>query len=135
MAKPLQMMISVEEIAFGKVYRMLDTMPGVAAITILGEGPKTNGAAPRGKQKQGGTGSVYCLLLGAMIETPGISRPQLITVAEANGKKGTSVPDAITKMKKAKHVAVKGSGKASTFTVTAAGKKHFETACKIEGVE
>lgn len=134
MAKPLMMTIAVEESFFGKIYRTLDSTPGVASITIHSEGPKSNGAAsPRAGQKQGGTGSVYCLILNAMIENPGIARPQLMAVAEANGKRATSVPDAITKAKKAKHVAVKGSGKSSTYTITAAGRKHFTTACQIEG--
>jgi hypothetical protein len=39
------MTISVEETFFGKIYRMLDTMPGVASIAIHSEGVKANGAA------------------------------------------------------------------------------------------
>lgn len=131
MVKPLTMTISVEETFFGKIYRMLDTMPGVASIAIHSEGVKANGAA-KPKKKQGGTQSAHCLVLGALVKSPGITKAQLVPVLEGNGKKATTLPDTITKLKKAKHIAVKGSGKAATFTITAAGKKHFDTACEIE---
>jgi hypothetical protein len=77
--KPLTMTISVEETFFGKIYRMLDTMPGVASIAIHSEGVKANGAA-RPKKKQGGTQSAHCLVLGALVKSPGITKAQLVPV-------------------------------------------------------
>jgi hypothetical protein len=42
--------IAVEEIAFGKIYRLLDTMPGVVSISYHAEGPKDKAASkPNGK--------------------------------------------------------------------------------------
>jgi hypothetical protein len=39
MPKPLTITIDVEEVAFGKVFRTLDTMPGVISINLKGSGP------------------------------------------------------------------------------------------------
>lgn len=132
MPKPIRVTVDIEESFFGKIYRTLDTMPGVAAIAIHSEGVKGNGVA-KPRQKKGGTQSVPCLLLGALIQTPGLTREQVIPILEASGKKGSSLPDALTKLKKAGHIKIKGAGKAgASYTVTAAGKKHYQTACQIE---
>jgi hypothetical protein len=127
------MTIAVEEILFGKLYRTLDAMPGVASITIHSEGVKGNGAEPkRKKQKQGGSQSVYCLVLGALASGPA-TRDRLAPVLEEAGKKGSSLPDALTKARKAKHITVKNAGKRdAVYTLTALGKKHYKTACEVE---
>jgi hypothetical protein len=126
------MTIAVEESFFGKLYRTLDTMPGVASISIHSEGVKTLNGAAKAVQKQGGSKSVYCLVLGTVISKPGATRADLYAAVEATGKRSTSVPDALTKLKKAKHIAIKGKGKGVTYSATPAGKKHYETACSIE---
>jgi hypothetical protein len=126
MPKPMQLLVDIEEIAFGRVF-----------LTIVGEGVKRNAAAvaPHHTQKRGGTSSVPCLILGALMQSPGLSRPQLEAVLEGNGKKGTSLPDALYKLRAAKEIVSKGKGKGVTYAVTGAGKKHYETACTIQSAE
>jgi hypothetical protein len=130
MAKPMRIMVEVEEIAHGRVFRMLDGTPGVVSITPVGDGPKSS--RPDVAQKKGGAQSVACLILGALVKTPGISRAQLAPVLESAGKKVSSMPDALAKLRKAKHITTRGKGKTVVYSITPAGKKHFDTACEIQ---
>ena len=136
MPKPLKVMLEVEEAYYGKVWRTLDAMPGVVTLMPISEGVKQPGEKKQ-RQKKGGTQSVYCLILGALAQpnVQNAARDYLVQVCEEAGKKATSVPDALMKMRKAKHVKSTGKGRDVKFTITAAGRKHFETACQIEGVE
>lgn len=132
MPKPIMMTIAVEESFFGKIYRTLDTMSGVASIAIHSEGVKGNGRAASAPQKKGGTGSVYCLVLGALCPNGPLPRSNLQAVVESAGKKASSLPDALMKAKKAKHITARGKGRDVVYTITAAGRKHFDTACQID---
>lgn len=124
MPKPMKMMIEVEEIAYGRVFRVLDTMQGVVTITPVGEGPKQAKAAAKGKK-----GTVYCLVLSALIEADKpLNRDALRDVLKANGKAASSLPDTLTKLKKAKHITIKSA----MYSVTPAGRKHYETSCPVE---
>lgn len=137
MAKPMKMMIEVEEIAHGRVFRLLDTMEGVVSITPIGDGPKSarqNSGGSKG-QKQGGSQSVACLVLGALLQTPGLTREHLFPVLESHGKRRTSLPDTLMKLKKAGEIRASGSGRNVTYKATPAGKKRFETACQIQPPE
>ena len=132
MPKPMTMIITVEEIAFGKVFRILDTMPGVVSISLTGQGPKMPGklnGSHKG-QKMGGANTVPCLVLGALIEADGksLNRSDLIPAVEAAGKRATSVPDALTKLIKLSCI----KRKEGQITITATGRKHYETACAIQ---
>ena len=76
MPKPMIITVSVEEIAFGKVYRMLDTHPGVISMTYHAEGSKPNGHDKKENGNKGKPkntfemrGSEY--LLGAMYKHKG----------------------------------------------------------------
>lgn len=133
MAKPMKLMVEVEEIAHGRIFRLLDGAEGVVSITPIGDGPKSarQNSGTRG-QKQGGAQSAPCLVLGALLETPGLGRRALEGVLEANGKKATSLPDTLAKLRKARELASKGAGKNVVYNITAAGKKRYETACKIQ---
>ena len=138
MAKPLMMTIAVEEAFFGKIYRTLDNMPGVATITIHSEGVKGNGAAPptggRG-QKRGGTQSSECVVLGALRKGPQV-RSVLTEALNAAGKKGeASIAVTMRKLHTQKQVTKKGTGKNVTYTITKAGEQRYATACQIEGAE
>lgn len=133
MAKPMTMSIAVEEAAFGRVFRLLDSMPGVVSINILGTGPKANGAAPAASQKRGGSQSVPCLALGMLMESEEpLNRAALSEVLIKHGKKPSSLPDALMKMRKAKEIRTVGKGRNVTYKITPAGIKRFQTACQIE---
>lgn len=124
MPKPIKMMVEIEEVAFGRVFRFLDGMPGVVTITPIGDGPKAAKGAAKGKK-----GTVYCLVLSALIaaDKP-LNRDALRDVLSANGKAASSLPDTLTKLKKAKHITIKNA----MYTVTPAGRKHYETSCPVE---
>lgn len=134
MPKPIKLMLEVEEMAFGRVFRLLDGTAGVVTITPVGDGPKVKGNSGT-KQKQGGAQSVGCLVLGALLQTPGLGREQLYPVLESNGKARTSLPDTLAKLKKAGQIRASGSGRDVTYKATPAGKKRFETACTIQPVK
>lgn len=125
MPKPMKLMVEIEEAAFGRVFRTLDTMSGVVTITPIGEGPKQPGTA---KQPKGKKGTVYCLVLSALISNgKAVNRDTLRDVLKMNGKAATSLPDTLTKLKRAKHITIKNA----MYTITPAGRKHYETSCPI----
>lgn len=123
--KPLKMMLEIEEGAFGRVFRTLDGMPGVVSMMPIGDGPKNAKAA--GKKGKGGT--VYCLVLKALIEAgKPLNRDALRDVLASNGKAASSLPDTLTKLKKAKHITIKNA----MYSLTPAGRKHYDTSCPVE---
>lgn len=130
MPKPMTMTIEVEEIAFGKVFRTLDGMPGVINIRITGSGPKAM-AKPNGRgtngQRQGGTKTVPGIVLGELVKGPR-GRPDLAPALERAGKKATSLPDALQKLRKAKAIKTAGKGKGTEYTITPVGMKQYEAA-------
>lgn len=130
MPKPMKVLVEVEEIAHGRLFRLLDGMQGVVSITPVGDGPRA--AANGTRQKKGGAQSVSCIVLGAVIATPGITRAQLKPVIEGAGKRVSSMPDALSKLKRDKYIVAHGSGKSVTYSSTVAGKKHYKTACEIQ---
>lgn len=130
MPKPMRIMVEVEEIAHGRVFRMLDGTPGVVSITPVGDGPRA--AANKPRQKNGGAQTAPCIVLGALVETPGVGRAALGAALEANGKKATSLPDTLQKLRKAKQITSKGKGKDVTYSITQTGRKHYATACTIQ---
>ena len=120
MPKPMMMTIEVEEVAFGKIFRTLDGMNGVVSIHLQGKGPR---AKPNGSQaapKHNGQ-TVWRLVMNALLASKGpLSRTELAQVIQAGGKAPTSLPDALLKMRKAKHIALHGKGQ---YKITAAGIK------------
>lgn len=132
MPKPMRIMVEVEEIAHGRVFRLLDGTPGVIGITPIGDGPKPQNAGSSKGQKKGGAQTAPCLVLGALIESPGANRTQLAAVLELNGKKATSLPDTLQKLRKAKEITSKGKGKDVSYSITPVGRKKFATACAIQ---
>jgi hypothetical protein len=135
MPKPMKMMVEVEEFAHGRIFRLLDGTDGVVSITPIGDGPRSQRPAGGARQKKGGAQSVSCLVLGALIKTPGLTREQLFPVLEGNGKKRTSLPDTLQKLKKAGEIRASGTGKRVNYKITPIGKKRFETACQIQPQE
>jgi hypothetical protein len=127
MPKPMTMTIDVEEIAFGAVFRRLDTMPGVISINLRGSGPKP---APSSTRRKGGSATVECLILGALVEaTKPLSRPDLVAAVTAGGKQASSMPDALVKLKRKSHIAYL---KGALYKITKAGRARYAEACAIQ---
>jgi hypothetical protein len=74
-------------------------------------------------------------VLGSLLETPGQGRKTLAEMLEANGKRATSLPDTIAKLRRAKEIVSKGKGRDIIYVITNAGKKRYETACQIQPPE
>jgi hypothetical protein len=132
MPKPITVTISVEELMFGKVWTTLDTMPGVISISIHGSGSK-KAAVPR-NGKQSGTATRECLILGYMIENKQpVNRDALYALLEKAGKARTSLPDALTILKKKKFITInKPNSKDTTYKITAAGRARYAAVCAAE---
>lgn len=135
MPKPMKAMIEIEEFAFGRVFRALDGMEGVVSITPIGEGPRSQRTGGTNGQKQGGTHSASCLILAALIKTPGITTEQMKPVLEGNGKKASSLASTITTMKKAGEIRANGVGKKAAYRITPVGRKRYDTACQVQAKE
>jgi hypothetical protein len=135
MPKPMMMMIECEEIAFGRVFRTLDTMPGVASIKIMGNGAKiatgpgkgnrTPGTRAKGSLKDGTSGR--CIVLNALTDGPK-SLKDINELMVAAGKSPKTLHGQSHMMLKLKLVKKTGKG---ILAITAAGKKYLETKCNI----
>lgn len=122
MPKPIGMSIKVEEIAFGKVWSTLDTMPGVISITIEGNGPK---AKPNGKATNGNGKTVADLVLETLLAKSPQTKTQLEDYVAHGGKAKTSLPDTIARLKKGK--LIRPIGNKGQYKITAAGTKQATT--------
>jgi len=108
MPKPMTIEISVEEIAFGKVFRTLDEMPGVVSIKIKGSGP--NASAPEsarkhGKASEGTTGKcvVFNFLLGKKkAVAPGVLADAIVAAGKSKNSIGNILYEAV-KLKELAH--------------------------------
>jgi hypothetical protein len=99
----------------------------VISIGLHGSGPKA--AAPKKKgTKHGSAATVPCLILGALSTVKQLNRSDIGEAVRAGGRAATSVPDALTKLKKLKQVVPVGDG---SYKITPAGVKRYQTACKI----
>ena len=139
MPKPLKAMIEIEEAFFGKVFRALDGMEGVASITPIGDGPRSqrpgNGGSVTG-QKKGGAQSVQCVILKALIRAgKATPRSDLGEALVAAGKTKSGLATSMKLMLQNKEVTRQGAGKNVTYKVTPKGIKRFETACEIQSVK
>jgi len=124
MPKPIMMMIEVEEIAFGKVWRTLDLMPGVITIHMKGSGPKAIASKPNGKGN--GTTIPNLILEALLARSPKtMSKIELEKVIEAGGKMKASLPNSIQKLKKQK--CIRSIGSKGDYKITAAGSKEATT--------
>lgn len=99
MAKPMSMLIEVEEVAFGRVFRTLDGMQGVISINLKGTGPKKGPCTPKA---QGGK-TVNEIILDALTDSP-LPRKTLEGVLARHGKAATSAASALTHLRKTKKV-------------------------------
>jgi hypothetical protein len=91
--------IAVEEAIFGKVYRLLDTMPGVVSLTYHAEGAKTkpNGKAktPRGSFDISG----HDALLAFLYKTHPAKLSDLRAAFEKMGRSPNSIPSLMHALK------------------------------------
>lgn len=137
MPKPMKMLIEVEEIAYGRVFRTLDGMDGVVSITPIGEGPKSQQPS-RVLGKRGGAQSSECAVLGALIGSDkgkgSHPRTELAEALVAAGRKPGGVAGVMTALVQKKHArVVSGKGtKGVLYAITPAGIKRYETACSIK---
>jgi predicted transcriptional regulator len=131
MPKPMKLLVEIEEIAFGRVFRALDGMNGVVSLTPVGEGVKAATGKPTG-QKKGGAQSAPCLVLYALKGGVPMSRSTLTAVLVEGGKAATSTADTMKKLMVAKEVTKHGTGKNVTYKITPKGIKRYETACQIQ---
>ena len=115
MPKPITMLVDVEEVAAGKIWRTLDAMNGVVSIKIKGEGPRQ--VKPNGK---GNGHTAQRLILDALRAKSPLHRSELQAAIEAGGKQKTSLPQALSELKKGKRIIPL---KAGLFKITAAGKQ------------
>lgn len=131
MPKPMKLLVEVEEIAFGRVFRALDGMNGVVSLTPVGEGVKAATGKTTG-QKKGGAQSSACVVLGELIRSGPLPRSNIVAALRTAGKSVASTADTMKKLFVAKHVTKRGRGRDVVYTITPAGKKRFETACTIQ---
>jgi hypothetical protein len=126
MPKPIQLTILAEEFALGKIFRTLDGMEGVASISLHGTGPSRLGG--EGKVKQRGSFTTSCIIL-KVLTTSNAGRELLRSAIVSGGKSPSSLQSAIDFLRKEKHIRDMPKGK---FQITAAGRKHYASACKIK---
>jgi hypothetical protein len=125
----MKLMVDVEEASFGRVFRILDNMPGVALITIVSEGVKNGRAAPSPVQRRGGTNSIPCIILSELIKGQQ-NRESLREAISKAGKAKSSLPDALSKLQKAKEIMSIGKGRHVKYGITPSGRTTFKTACE-----
>lgn len=128
MAKLLGLSVKVEEIAFGKVWSTLDSIPGVVTITIEGSAkPMPNGKS-NGKKSNGssnGTGkTVQRLILEALLARSPLTKFELQDHIAAAGKSRLSLPDQMAKLREEKCVKLMAAG---NYSITAKGTKQATT--------
>lgn len=116
MPKPMSLTIEIEEIAFGRVWRTLDAMPGVINIHMKGQGPKQLKPATEVLNKK----TTARLVLEALLIKSPASKLLLEEAILAGGKQKASLADTLTKLKKQKNISPAGKG---MFKITAAGIK------------
>jgi hypothetical protein len=124
MPKPIVMIVAVEELLAGKIWRLLDSTPGVVEINIQGSGPKPNGAAVPSKANGKNNGTpARILVLNALLSKSPQSKEALGNLLEKNGKMRSTLPSTIAVLKQKKHIAAVDDG----FKITSAGTKAATT--------
>lgn len=134
MPKPIKIVVEVEELAFGRVFRTLDNMQGVASITIVSEGGKTPGSPKSSteRQKRGGATTLSCIILSDLMTGSAKDAEWLRQTAVKSGKAASSVPDSLNKLLKAKEIKRMKIEGHVVYAITAKGKARYETACQIQ---
>lgn len=131
------MSIAVEEIAFGRVFRVLKNMSGVISLDIDGNADKAATKnperAPRGSAIKGTSGR--CIVLGLLTQTPGITSLQMGDAMSSAGKSPKTLHSLLHLMAKEKQIkkwAPKKKGGRPTFTITATGRGYMAKNCAVE---
>jgi hypothetical protein len=137
MPKTMFALVEIEEGSFGKIWRMLDTMPGIVTLSYKSEGVKgQSGNKPGGKK--GGAQSSECVVLDVLIRGERPCPRQVLSAALVTaGRKASTIAgvmNALIKKKQVRVVSGRGS-KDVLYSVTPAGKKRFAEACQIETKE
>lgn len=149
MPKPMMMVLHVEEIAFGSTFRRLRNMPGIVRIDLDGEpDEKPNGhllegivpgsqkryrggggIAKNGKGSDAGGDSAKCIVLDALAsaELP-VASGYLTDLLESKGKSRKTFANVSHVMRRDKLARKNKTG----WVITRAGRKYYETECKLE---
>jgi len=105
MPKPMTITVKVEEIAFGKIYRLLDTQSGVIEISYHAEGPsklKPNGHASGTRKSRADfkiTGKDF-LLQSLYKNSQPLSNSGVKALFIADGRSGSSPNSILDELKK-----------------------------------
>ena len=146
MPKPMMMILHVEEIAFGTIFRRLRNMPGVVRIDLDGEpdekpmgldaiqpgGVKRyrggGGVAKNGKGSDAKGDSAKCIVLAALDVARGPVDPKaLMDALEAAGKSRKTFANVTHQLRKGRLAIKRTKG----WMLTPRGKKYLHTECRI----
>ena len=143
MPKPIMMMLEIEEIAFGAVWRKVKNMEGVARIHLDAEpDEKPNGIKPggvpryrggggiakNGKGSDAGGDSAKCIVLAALDEAElPVASSYLTDLLEAKGKSRKTFANVSHVMRRDKLARKIKKG----WVLTPAGRKYLQTECRI----
>lgn len=126
MAKPMVIIVHVEEIAFGKVWRMLDTMPGVAKLELRSESAAPKKATnPNGDHRatwrQPGGFNLRETLL-KLLAKKSLHATEIRELATKNGRSAGGANSATTNLAKRKLIKTDRKG---NWSITRAGKNYL----------
>jgi hypothetical protein len=134
MPKPMMIMIMVEELAFGSVYRKIDAMPGVISLSLNANNGDKAPAAPaktRAKGKTADGSTALCIVLNALHMAHGsaIPRSELRDLIVTQGKAPKSLANVIFTGRRKKLMKTTKDG----LVILPAGDKYLKTECAISG--
>lgn len=125
MPKPMMLHVGVEEAFFGKIFRMLDGMPGVASLNIVSEAHPPQAKQSKGTVADGST--THCIVLKALITAKRtMSKAELAKALTEAGKKPSSLPSALQSLKK-KRLIINQSR--DNWKITPQGQSFFANNC------
>lgn len=133
MPKPLSVTVEVEEIALGRVIRILNRTPGVVRFNLNLQGDRPEGEEAEGEQPHGNTGRTprkgkiggRRIMLGMLAQAKGkpVSAKQFKPVFEGDGISHKSVHTVAHILKKIGHIKQVDIG---TYVMTPKGKAAWE---------
>jgi hypothetical protein len=125
MPKPMMLHVAVEEAFYGKIFRALDTMPGVVSLNPVSEAhPQQAKAGKPDSIKNGSTAG--CLVLAALIKAKRpMAKAELAEAMTTGGKKAATLPSTLQSLKSKRHV-INAKG---AWQITPTGVKFFGEKC------
>lgn len=128
MTKPMRLTVLVEEAFFGKVFRTLDGMPGIAGVQIISEAhPPAKAAGKKNTVANGAT--TQCIVLRTLKERGRSLVPDVIAACKAGGKARASAVMMLRDCVKAKKAIRTGKGKTALYAISPTGTKWLADNC------